>query len=215
MPKQGHFAKSSRLKQLNNFKVKLPQVAGNEISGDQLTDFLVVRFALTAKKRVPAVAQETSQRFLIEVSDQLTNHQGNLSLIVPAVIRKLNPQVPWQFFQQLLANWALLQRFLVKELPAVPLNPRLRITEQVAVDELAQLVAHQLAIKGAATTLLNRPQVTPALKQRTTQLLLATLYQGGQVNWTQVRALLAPLPYQPPVELDASTREWLLDLSRQ
>lgn len=215
MPKQGHFAKSSRLKQLNNFKVKRPQVAGNEISGDQLTDFLVVRFALTAKKRVPAVAQETSQRFLIEVSDQLTNHQGNLSLIVPAVIRKLNPQVPWQFFQQLLANWALLQRFLVKELPAVPLNPRLRITEQVAVDELAQLVAHQLAIKGAATTLLNRPQVTPALKQRTTQLLLATLYQGGQVNWTQVRALLAPLPYQPPVKLDASTREWLLDLSRQ
>lgn len=215
MPKQGHFAKSSRLKQLNNFKVKRPQVAGNEISGDQLTDFLVVRFALTAKKRVPAVAQETSQRFLIEVSDQLTNHQGNLSLIVPAVIRKLNPQVPWQFFQQLLANWALLQRFLVKELPAVPLNPRLRITEQVAVDELAQLVAHQLAIKGTATTLLNRPQVTPALKQRTTQLLLATLYQGGQVNWTQVRALLAPLPYQPPVELDASTREWLLDLSRQ
>ena len=215
MPKQGDFAKSSRLKQLNNFKVKRPQVAGNEISGDQLTDFLVVRFALTAKKRVPAVAQETSQRFLIEVSDQLTNHQGNLSLIVPAVIRKLNPQVPWQFFQQLLANWALLQRFLVKELPAVPLNPRLRITEQVAVDELAQLVAHQLAIKGAATTLLNRPQVTPALKQRTTQLLLATLYQGGQVNWTQVRALLAPLPYQPPVELDASTREWLLDLSRQ
>ncbi len=215
MPKQGHFAKSSRLKQLNNFKVKRPQVAGNEISGDQLTDFLVVRFALTAKKRVPAVAQETSQRFLIEVSDQLTNHQGNLSLIVPAVIRKLNPQVPWQFFQQLLANWALLQRFLVKELPAVPLNPRLRITEQVAVDELAQLVAHQLAIKGAATTLLNRPQVTPALKQRTTQLLLDTLYQGGQVNWTQVRALLAPLPYQPPVELDASTREWLLDLSRQ
>lgn len=215
MPKQGHFAKSSRLKQLNNFKVKRPQVAGNEISGDQLTDFLVVRFALTAKKRVPAVAQETNQRFLIEVSDQLTNHQGNLSLIVPAVIRKLNPQVPWQFFQQLLANWALLQRFLVKELPAVPLNPRLRITEQVAVDELAQLVAHQLAIKGAATTLLNRPQVTPALKQRTTQLLLATLYQGGQVNWTQVRALLAPLPYQPPVELDASTREWLLDLSRQ
>lgn len=215
MPKQGHFAKSSRLKQLNNFKVKRPQVAGNEISGDQLTDFLVVRFALTAKKRVPAVAQETSQRFLIEVSDQLTNHQGNLSLIVPAVIRKLNPQVPWQFFQQLLANWALLQRFLVKELPAVPLNPRLRITEQVAVDELAQLVAHQLAIKGAATTLLNRPQVTLALKQRTTQLLLATLYQGGQVNWTQVRALLAPLPYQPPVELDASTREWLLDLSRQ
>ena len=215
MPKQGHFAKSSRLKQLNNFKVKRPQVAGNEISGDQLTDFLVVRFALTAKKRVPAVAQETSQRFLIEVSDQLTNHQGNLSLIVPAVIRKLNPQVPWQFFQQLLANWALLQRFLVKELPAVPLNPRLRITEQVAVDVLAQLVAHQLAIKGAATTLLNRPQVTPALKQRTTQLLLDTLYQGGQVNWTQVRALLAPLPYQPPVELDASTREWLLDLSRQ
>lgn len=215
MPKQGHFAKSSRLKQLNNFKVERPQVAGNEISGDQLTDFLVVRFALTAKKRVPAVAQETSQRFLIEVSDQLTNHQGNLSLIVPAVIRKLNPQVPWQFFQQLLANWALLQRFLVKELPAVPLNPRLRITEQVAVDELAQLVAHQLAIKGTATTLLNRPQVTPALKQRTTQLLLATLYQGGQVNWTQVRALLAPLPYQPPVELDASTREWLLDLSRQ
>lgn len=214
MPKQGQFAKSTRTKQLNSFKVKR-RGGGNTIPTDQLTDFLVVRFALTAKKRVAPAAQETVQRFLIELADRLVEANGNLVKLVPPLLTKLNSQVPWQFYAQLTANWDLLQRFLVKELPAVPLAQRLRVTTQLSTGQLNQLVAEQLAQKGAAATLLGRGPLSPAQTQLVTKQLLAALYRDGQVDWQQVRALLAPLPYQPAPDLDLPTRQWLTALAQK
>ncbi|WHO85995.1 hypothetical protein [Limosilactobacillus oris] len=214
MPKQGQFAKSTRTKQLNSFKVKR-RGGDNTIPTDQLTDFLVVRFALTAKKRVAPTAQETVQRFLIELADRLVEDNGNLVQLVPPLLTKLNSQVPWQFYAQLTANWDLLQRFLVKELPAVPLAQRLRVTTQLSTGQLNQLVAEQLAQKGAAATLLGRGPLPPAQTQLVAKQLLAALYRDGQVDWQQVRALLAPLPYQPAADLDLPTRQWLTALAQQ
>ena len=214
MPKQGQFAKSTRTKQLNSFKVKR-RGGGNTIPTDQLTDFLVVRFALTAKKRVAPAAQETVQRFLIELADCLVEANGNLAQLVPPLLAKLNSQVPWQFYAQVTANWDLLQRFLVKELPAVPLAQRLRVTAQLSTARLSQLVAEQLAQKGAAATLLGRGPLPPAQTQLVAKQLLAVLYRDGQIDWQQVRALLAPLPYQPAPELDLPTRQWLTALAQQ
>lgn len=214
MPKQGQFAKSTRTKQLNSFKVKR-RGGGNTIPTDQLTDFLVVRFALTAKKRVTPAAQETVQRFLIELADRLVKDNGNLARLVPPLLTKLNSQVPWQFYAQVTANWDLLQRFLVKELPAVPLDQRLRVTAQLSTGQLNQLVAEQLAQKGAAATLLGRGQLPPAQTQLVAKQLLAALYRDGQVDWQQVRALLAPLPYQPAPDLDLPIRQWLTALAQQ
>ena len=214
MPKQGQFAKSTRTKQLNSFKVKR-RGGGNTIPTDQLTDFLVVRFALTAKKRVTPAAQETVQRFLIELADRLVEANGDLVQLVPPLLTKLNSQVPWQFYAQVTANWDLLQRFLVKELPAVPLDQRLRVTAQLSTGQLNQLVAEQLAQKGAAATLLGREQLPPAQTQLVAKQLLAALYRDGQGDWQQVRALLAPLPYQPAPDLDLPTRQWLTALAQQ
>ena len=214
MPKQGQFAKSTRTKQLNSFKVKR-RGGDNTIPTDQLTDFLVVRFALTAKKRVAPTAQETVQRFLIELADRLVEDNGNLVQLVPPLLTKLNSQVPWQFYAQLTANWDLLQRFLVKELLAVPLAQRLRVTTQLSTGQLNQLVAEQLAQKGAAATLLGRGPLPPAQTQLVAKQLLAALYRDGQVDWQQVRALLAPLPYQPAADLDLPTRQWLTALAQQ
>ena len=214
MPKQGQFAKSTRTKQLNSFKVKR-RGGDNTIPTDQLTDFLVVRFALTAKKRVAPTAQETVQRFLIELANRLVEDNGNLVQLVPPLLTKLNSQVPWQFYAQVTANWDLLQRFLVKELPAVPLAQRLRVTTQLSTGQLNQLVAEQLAQKGAAATLLGRGPLPPAQTQLVAKQLLAALYRDGQVDWQQVRALLAPLLYQPAADLDLPTRQWLTALAQQ
>lgn len=214
MPKQGQFAKATRTKQLNSFKVKR-RGGGNTIPTDQLTNFLVVRFALTAKKRVAPAAQETVQRFLIELADRLVEANGNLVQLVPPLLTKLNSQVPWQFYAQVTDNWHLLQRFLVKELPAVPLDRRLRVTAQLSTARLNQLVAEQLAQKGAAATLLGRGPLPPAQTQLVAKQLLAALYRGGQIDWQQVRALLAPLPYQPAPDLDLPTRQWLTTLAQQ
>lgn len=214
MPKQGQFAKATQLKQLNNFKTKRHQGKGNSINPDQFTDYLVVRFALTAKKRVPQPAQETTQRLLIEIADRLIEVQGNLTKLVPEIISRLNSQVPWQFFKQVTDNWELLQRFLVKEVPAVPLTDRVRISSQVTPTELNRLVATALAEKGAATTLLNQTKSNPVKQRQTTQLLLLTLYREGQIDWSKVAALLSPLPYQPDPSLDQATRDWLTALSK-
>ena len=54
MPKQGQFAKSSRLKQLNQFKVK-QHSQQNVIDDEQFVDYVVLRFNLTSKKRLEKI----------------------------------------------------------------------------------------------------------------------------------------------------------------
>ena len=214
MPKQGHFAKSTRVKQLNNFKVK-KHFPGNTIPDSQLTDFLVARFALTAKKRVPQESQETVQRFLIELADQLLAYHGKLSDLVPALLQDINHRAPWQFYLQLLPEWGLLQDFLKKEVPAVPLRQRCYLTGTLTATEVELVVARLLAEKASAITLLKRPNTPAALRQQTAQMLLTTIYQDGQIDWTKVRALLGPFPFQVDPSLDSGTKEWLTALSQQ
>lgn len=213
MPKQGQFAKSTRLKRVNNFKVRRHQ-QGQTIGDDQLTDFLLVRFNLTAKKRVPRDSQETVQRFLIEVSDQLIPSNGDLATLVPELLADINHRAPWQFYWQLLPQWALLQDFLKKELAAVPLAPRRYVTTTVTTADLGQQVARLLAQKAAAITFLKRPHVPTAMQEQTAQLLFASIYSGKQIDWTKVRALLAPFPFTVDNNLDAGTQEWLRQLAK-
>lgn len=212
MPKQGHFAKSTRRQQLNNFKVKRQNMTGT-ISEDDFTDYLLVRFALTAKKRVPQPARETVQRLLIEIADNLLANQGDLTALVPQLFQDINHRAPWQFYLQVLPEWELIQDFLKKEVPAVPLKQRCYITREISTDALTQLVGQLMAQKAAAVTLLKTPQAGSALQQQTAQLLLPTLYHDNQLDWVKVRALLAPFPFQVDEHLDAASRDWLTKLS--
>lgn len=210
MPKQGQFAKSARLKQLNNFKVRRHQQG--QITTDQLPDFLLVRFNLTAKKRLPNTAQETAQRFLIEVLDQLVEFDGDLAKLVPELLADINHRAPWQFYMQLLPQWNLLQDFLKKELPAVPLATRRYVTTTVDTVDLVQETARLLAKKAAAITFLKRPNVPVAMQQQTAQLLYKSIYHDGAIDWEKVRALLTPFPFTIDSRLDEGTRQWLQEL---
>lgn len=213
MPKQGQFAKSTRLKQLNNFKVRRHQ-QGQAITTDQLPDFLLVRFNLTAKKRIPHAAQETTQRFLIEILDQLVASQGDLASLVPELLDDINHRAPWQFYMQLLPQWNLLQDFLKKELPAVPLAKRCYVTTTVTAIDLTKTVAQLLAKKAAAITFLKQPNVPAAMRQQTAQLLYGSIYHDGTIDWDRVRALLSPFPFTIDPQLDEGTRQWLQALSQ-
>lgn len=212
MPKQGQFAKSSRIKQLNNFKVKR-HGQGNTISTDQFTDYLLVRFALTSKKKIAKGSQETVQRFLIEVCDQLLKNNGDLSFI-PSLLADINHRAPWQFYMKILPEWPRLQSFLQREVPAVPLAKRCYLKGQLSEGELTKSVAQLLATKAAAITFLKQPNAPTSLKEQTVELLLPSIYQHGQIEWSKVRTLLAPFPYQVSADLDKGTREWLLKLSQ-
>ena len=213
MPKQGQFAKSARLKQLNNFKVRSRQ-RGKTISADQFPDFLLVRFNLTAKKRIPHAAQETAQRFLIEVFDQLVAAQGDLASLVPDLLDDISHRAPWQFYMQLLPQWDLLQDFLKKELPAVPLAQRCYVTTTVTTADLTKVVAQLLAKKAAAITFLKRPNVPAAMQQQTAQLLYSSIYHDRTIDWAKVRALLSPFPFTIDSQLDEGTQQWLRALTQ-
>lgn len=212
MPKQGQFAKASRIKQLNNFKVKHHQ-QGQTITNDQLTDFLVVRYALTVKKRIPADSRETIQRFLIEISDQLITEKGNLAVMIPQLLHELTPRVPWQFFKQVDENWDKLQHFLQKELPAVPLQERLRVTATISSATVEETIAQLLTTKAAAITFIKQPQLAATMTEQTARMLLPTIYHDGEIDWQKVQALLAPFPFKVDPTLDKGSQEWLRALS--
>ena len=61
MPKQGQFAKSSRLKQLNQFRVKRHSQQ-NVIDDEQFVDYVILRFNLTSKKRLKKNMSRTEPR---------------------------------------------------------------------------------------------------------------------------------------------------------
>lgn len=213
MPKQGQFAKSARLKQLNNFKVRSRQ-QGQTITAEQLPDFLLVRFNLTAKKRIPHAAQETAQRFLIEVLDQLVKVKGDLVSLIPELLNDINHRAPWQFYMQLLPQWDLLQDFLKKELPAVPLAQRCYVTTTVTTADLTKTVAQLLAKKAAVITFLKRPNIPAAMQQQTAQLMCGSIYHDEAIDWAKVRALLSPFPFTIDPQLDEGTRQWLQALNQ-
>ncbi len=211
MPKQGHFAKSMRTKQINDFKVKR-NATGATIDDEQLTDFLVVRFALTAKKRVQSGARETAQRFLIEICDSLQENDGDLQAIIPNLLVSLNARVPWQFYPEILGEWDLLQKFLQKELPAVPLEKRLRIKHPVTTQEMETLIAKLLARKITAITFINQLRVDPHKKD---QMMLTTIYHDQTIEWDKVRLLLAPFKFEIAPKLDEETKDWLKKLAEK
>ncbi|MCC4400361.1 hypothetical protein LMC10_09780 [Limosilactobacillus reuteri] len=214
MPKQGHFAKSMRTKQINDFKVKR-NATDATIDDEQLTDFLVVRFALTAKKRVQSGARETAQRFLIEICDSLQENDGDLQAIIPKLLVSLNARVPWQFYPEILEEWDLLQKFLQKELPAVPLEKRLRIKHPVTTQEMETLIAKLLARKITTITFINQPGVDPHKKDQMATMMLTTIYYDQTIEWDKVRLLLAPFKFEIAPELDEETKDWLKKLAEK
>ena len=214
MPKQGHFAKSMRTKQINDFKVKR-NATGATIDDEQLTDFLVVRFALTAKKRVQSGARETAQRFLIEICDSLQENDGDLQAIIPNLLVSLNARVPWQFYPKILGEWDLLQKFLQKELPAVPLEKRLRIKHPVTTQEMETLIAKLLVRKITAITFINQLRVDPHKKDQMMTMMLTTIYHDQTIEWDKVRLLLAPFKFEIAPKLDEETKDWLKKLAEK
>ena len=184
MPKQGQFAKSSRLKQLNQFRVK-QHSQQNVIDDEQFVDYVVLRFNLTSKKRLEKDIQESNQRFLIEILDACQKRNLDLNATIPELLKKLNSRVPWQFYRQIIAGWEVLQQFIRRELPGVPLKKQILVSGTVTKEDLTKMVAEELATKATAMTFLNRP-VSKQIQEMTKSRLLQAVYQGNKINWQQI-----------------------------
>lgn len=211
MPKQGHFAKSTRIKQLNQFKVK-KQAEGNTIDEDQFIDYVLVRFALTTKRSLPKLAGETYQRLIMEICAELNPGNNDLQNIITHKLADLQSRVPWQFYQQVITYWEPVQHFLQREIPAVPVKQRVLISNPVDDQTLQQYVARLIAHQTTAAMFLKRP-VNQLILNQTDQRLLTVIFHDDQLDWAKVAALWAPFPFEPADNLDDGTREWLLQLA--
>ena len=212
MPKQGQFAKSVRQKRLNDFKVKRHD-QGTVIDESQLTDFLTVRFALTTKKKLPLTQRESAQRLLQEVVPRLRSFDGQLPDLMAELINELNAKTPWQFFWQLNEFWPLVQRFLQKEVPAVPLKSRILIKQTLDQAALDALLARALAQKIAMAMVLGQGRVDQHKVKQLTDMMIPSLYEGAHLSWIKVRKLLVPFGFVPNDGLNETTRQWLQDLA--
>lgn len=213
MPKQGHFAASRRHQRIRQFKVKRHDT-GQTINPAKLTDFMLVRFALTTKRRLPQSHQETEQRFLQEIVPAIRDCQGDVRKAFVQLLPKMRTRVPWQFFQQVCADWQLLAHFIKRELPAVPLAQRVGAHNLPDEIELNQLIGRSLAQQASAITMLNT-KLPAVMRQQIAKSVEHSVVNKGQINWRRVSQLFAPMPFDTSTAPDEATRRWLDDLQKE
>lgn len=213
MPKVGHFAQSSRIRQLKDGRVRLHRF-GNHILMAQFDDFVLTRFWLTTKRQLPAATQESNLRWLVELLPALRQNKGDLHQSVYQALPPIASRAPWQFYQQVVAGWPKVQQFLLRELKAVPVDHRLRAYHQLPVNQLSALVSQILANQLANLMSLSVPAKLRPNHQTLVQQLQAGILTGGQIQWDAVRSLMAPYPFSfDGQDLDQATVNWLKSLA--
>lgn len=176
-------------------------------------DYVVLRFNLTSKKRLEKNIQESNQRFLIEILDACQEQNLDLIATIPELLQKLNSRVPWQFYRQIIAGWEVLQQFIRRELPGVPLKKQILVSGTLTKEDLTKKVAEELATKATAMTFLNHP-VSKQIQEVTKSRLLQAVYQENKINWQQIATLFKPFPLTIDPQLDQGTKEWLMALEK-
>lgn len=216
MVKQGRFARSSKMKQIKAIRKRMHQPAGRTIHPDQFQDFVLVRYGLTLKKRLRGIDKETVQRFLQELLVVTPIDQTwALPTILRATLRSIGNKVPYQFYRIVTKEWTEVQHFLQREIPAVPLENRILVTDPVSDNQLQEIVSAELA----GNTMVEMVHDNPAMQKMVTDepytTLQTNLLNDGKIDWQKVAAVSTPIHFDPEVAGDAGTRQWLEQLIKE
>ncbi len=122
--------------------------------------------------------------------------------------------MPWQFYRQIIVGWEVLQQFIRRELPRVPLKKQVLVSGTITKEDLTKMVAEELATKATAMTFLNHP-VSKRIQEVTKSRLLQAVYQENKINWQQIATLFKPFPLTIDPQLDQGTKEWLMVLEKE
>lgn len=208
MPKQGQFAQSHRQKISRSIKQRYQVKRQRTINPTMVNDFMIVRYQLTTGKSLKRADRESGQRFLQELMPRLQASHFDLQTAVKQTLVAVNARVPWQFFYQLSQNWPSLERFLHRELPALPLAQQVIVKHPVSQTILDQKIAGLLARRVMGMTLINK-SVDVTTKQALTNQMLHSIMPDQKIRWSAVQTLLAPWPFPIAEELDEGTKDWL------
>lgn len=216
MVKQGKFAKSSKLRQIKEIRKARQEKDDRTITPAQFAQFVFVRYGLTLKAKMIGTDKETIQRFLIEwVDNAPLNENWPIQQLAVETLKKINVRVPYQFYRAIVRNWSKFQRFLKREIPAVPLKKRLLLTDFLTSEAFEKVVARQLAANTLLATLGNNPQLMKQINLNQVATLAENFMDGNHINWQKVEAAFKPLPFDPSTAPDTPTNNWLTKLSSE
>lgn len=211
--KQGQFAKSQQQKVIKRRRSKINGSGSQRTIADSLaTDFIVTRFLLTSGRALSSADRESSQRFLQELMPRLVANNFDLQSGVIETLEYVNSRVPWQFYYQLSTNFAVIDHFLSRELPVLPLAHLVIIKHPVTERWFNQEIARVLARQIAAITLIKQT-ANQQVRQALAIKIQSTIYLAQQIKWSAVKALLQAFPFQIPETVDEGTKRWLTTIS--
>lgn len=214
MVKQGHYAKSSRRQRVRRLKQRHQVQADRVIAPNAVTEFLLVRYHLTRGKQQRPVVRKTMQHFLTQwLSLAFGSETTTWSLTTTTVktLQQFNLQLPWQGYAIIDQNWVDFQAFLIKEVPAVPLQDRLRLSEPFTLASGQAMLSQQLAIN-ALLGLSGSEQQLAQLKKAQIEALQTSIQRSNGIDWVKVASLLGPL--KSPSIVTSEVQTWLTQLKK-
>ena len=102
------------------------------------------------------------------------------------------------------------QKFLVKEVPAVPLEQRLTLGDPVTEADWKKLVTTQLAVNALLGLVNDLSQITDA---QIAQLQAGLMHDDGTIDWSRAANLVAPVTVVAP-DADTATKTWYEQLEK-
>jgi len=193
MVKQGHYASSSRKQRVRQLKQHHQVQADHVIEPTAVTEFLLVRYHLTRGKQQRPVVRKTMQQFLTQwLALTTSTPTWSVTEITTKTLQQFNLQLPWQGYAIVNQAWADFQAFLVKEVPAVPLQERLRLVEPLSIEQWQQLLSQQLAVNTLLGLLGKNEQQLSQLTTAQISQLQTSIQTASGLDWGKVASLLAP-----------------------
>ncbi|MCF6160903.1 MAG: hypothetical protein LKG79_11815 [Furfurilactobacillus sp.] len=214
MVKQGKYAGSSRQKQLRNLRQRISNKGQHTINETDLVDFLLVRWHLTQHNQTQLVEQ-TTEHFLrtwIEQAQHEKNQVWNLATITVNTLKVFAIQVPWQFYAIINHEWSHLQRFLVKEVPAVPLKDQLLTDNQMSTNDWQTALSTQLTVNSFLLMFQGNQQQLSRVSDQQIEQLRSSFLTENSLNWQAVATVFQPLKYTIPADADEDSVQWLTEL---
>lgn len=213
MVKQGHYASSSRKQRVRQLKQHHQVQADHVIEPTAVTEFLLVRYHLTRGKKQRPVVRKTMQQFLTQwLALTTSTPTWSVTEITTKTLQQFNLQLPWQGYAIVDQLWADFQAFLAKEVPAVPLQQRLRLVEPLSTEQWQQLLGQQLAVNALLGLFGQNEQQLAQLTTAQISQLQTSIQTATGIDWEKVASLLAPTSENSVVTVQNQT--WLAQLNK-
>ncbi|BDZ29615.1 hypothetical protein RA086_00405 [Lactiplantibacillus sp. WILCCON 0030] len=217
MVKQGHYAKSSRRQRVKRLRQHHQAQADHVIDPKTVTTFLLVRYQLTQGKQQRPVVRKTMQHFLTQwlaVATTQVDNRWALMTVTQQTLQQFNLQLPWQGYAIIDQNWDEFQHFLVKEVPAVPLQSRLQVTNQITASRWRERLSQQLAVNSLLGLFGQNQQQLAQITTAQVADLQASLVTAQKIDWGKVAQLLTPFADKALATTDAAATTWLTQLTK-